>query len=174
MTKMKKTYLTALFTVITAMVVLSPGGGSFAAQETVAGDGSHDKRGSSMHGPGYEFGGPAAIDRMTRHLDLDEGQQEAVKSILEVARPDFESLRQQSEANREALRSLDPNDADYAVRLQSLATESGELAAGTALLHGKVRAELHAVLTPEQQLRMAEGAERMRERRGERSRREAK
>jgi len=167
---MKKIYLTA----VASLVALSLTGGLLAAQETHDGISRHDKRGSQMHGPGPDYGGPGAMGRMAEYLGLDDAQQETVKNIMAAARPEFEALRLRSQENREALRSLDVNDADYGVNLQNLAAQSGELATETALLQGKVRAEIHTVLTPDQQQKMAEGADRLRQRDREHPRRGAK
>jgi Spy/CpxP family protein refolding chaperone len=104
------------------------------------------------------------IERMTKHLDLDETQQQTVSNIIEAARPEFESLRERASVNRTAMRELVTTDPDYSAKLSNLAVENGELMAEGTILFGRVRAELSAELTDEQratlEARMAKGRER--------------
>lgn len=133
-----------------------------------------DRRGWSQrggHGPGAGFRDPARmIERMTKHLDLDETQQQTVSNIVEAARPEFEALRDKARENRKAMRELETTDPDYSAKLTNLATENGELMASGTILFGRVRAELAAELTDEQraklEARMEEGRKRFRHRRG--------
>ena len=122
-------------------------------------------------GPGFGpgFGGPELmLEHMADHLDLDDAQRASVQNILEAARPEFQSLREQARANREALRDLDPNDPS----VNDIAISNGELATQGTLLAHRVRNEVRAVLTDEQleklervRDRMHEAAERRFERR---------
>ena len=101
------------------------------------------------------------VEMMSRHLDLDETQSQTVSNILLAVKSAADSLRERSRTNHEALRALDVNDANYSATLQNLSAQSGELAAERALLHGRVRGEIHAVLTAEQQQKMADRTGRM-------------
>ena len=122
-------------------------------------------------GPGFGpgFGGPELmLEHMADHLDLDDAQRASVQNILEAARPEFQSLREQARANREALRDLDPNDPS----VNDIAISNGELATQGTLLAHRVRNEVRTVLTDEQleklervRDRMHEAAERRFERR---------
>ena len=149
-----------------ALLLLACAGLSVAAAE---GGGRHH----GGHGAGGPGGDPAhLIERMTRRLNLDEEQQVAVDNILAAAKPEFEALRERGQANREAMRELDPSSADYSALLNNLALESGQIVTDGALLFGRVRGEVHAILTPEQiaeaKAAMAERLERRAERREER------
>ena len=97
--------------------------------------------------------------RMTQRLDLDETQAEQVRIIVASAKPEFESLREKGQAHRAAMRGLDTEDADYDEKLQDLSAARGELAALSTELRGRIRAEIHAILTPEQREELAIAAE---------------
>lgn len=129
--------------------------------------GRHGHHGpSSMAGlvgdPGF------IVERMTRHLDLDEIQEAEISNILEAARPEFEALRERGSGNRDAMRELDPVAADYSAKLNDLALRNGQIVTDATLLFGRVRAEVHAVLTPEQLEELESLADRWQERREER------
>jgi Spy/CpxP family protein refolding chaperone len=100
---------------------------------------------------------------MTRRLDLDEAQAEQVGNIIAAAKPELDSLREKGKANREAMRELKTEDPDYDVNLQNLSANQGELATSASELRGRIRAEVHAVLTPEQREKMEAAGERGRD-----------
>ena len=105
-----------------------------------------------------DFADPARmVEMMTRHLDLDDEQSQAVGNILGAASPEIEALRDRARASRQAVRELDVDDPDYGSHLQNLSTEIGALTSEATLLHGRLRADIYAVLTPEQRERAAEG-----------------
>ena len=160
-----KTYL--LLVMSAAALASGPGivsaqtdDGRSADREYGSGKGRHGRHG---------FRDPARmVERMTRHLDLDETQQQTISNIVEAARPEFESLRERGMANRTAMRELDPADADYSAKLNNLAIENGELVAEGTMLFGRVRSEIAAELTDEQRAEledlMSERRERFRHR----------
>lgn len=153
---MKKAILTG-----TAMAMLALAVGATAV--------AHDHRGFGGHGGGN----PARMaDHLIRWLDLQDDQAQAVRNIADAAAPEIEAVRERARANREGLRNLDPGDQGYDAGLNRLADENGYLAAEATRLFGRLRAELHAVLTAEQQQQLAEGAARMHERFGRRHHRD--
>lgn len=123
-----------------------------------------------MRGPGHrmhhdEFGDSARmLERMTRHLDLDDTQSQTISNILEGAKPEIDALRERAHAARTAMHELDVDDPDYGNNLQRLSTEIGALTSEAALMHGRLRADVFAELTSEQRERAAEGRGRMRHR----------
>lgn len=119
-----------------------------------------------------DFSGDPArmVEMMSRHLDLDATQSQTIHNILQAVQPEADALRERSRANHEALRTLDVNEANYNATLQNLSAESGELATERTLLHGRVRGEIFAVLTAEQQQKMADRGGRMGSHRGHHSR----
>jgi Spy/CpxP family protein refolding chaperone len=115
------------------------------------------QRGRGMHhGP---MGDPTRmLQMMSRHLDLDETQSQQVSNILGAAKPEIDALRDALHENREAMRVLSTNDPDYSSKLQNLSASNAEIAAQMTLLHGRIRAEMHAVLTTEQLQKIEERA----------------
>ena len=146
--------------------------------------------GTAVAGPGHDGGGhdgkhrwhrvagmhEGGADRMVRHLtralDLDEVQRQKIDNIMTAAKPQMDALRERAETNRKAMHEL-VIDEDYAARLNDLATEKGVIATEHALLHGQLKAEIDAVLTPEQRAQWSDEAkekrDRLRKRTGEHS-----
>ena len=151
-----------LLTTLTALSVLLALGVGVAAKQRPDHGGDHDWR-RGHEGMRPDFGGDPErmVEMMSRHLDLDETQAQTISNILQAVQPEADALRERSRANHEALRALDVSDADYNATLQNLSAESGELAAERALLHGRVRGEIHAVLSVEQQQVLAERGKKM-------------
>lgn len=141
------TRITGTAAMLLAIAVAS---GPAMAQETDGSNASRDARHGHRGGPG-----PEMVEKMAAHLDLDAAQVESVQKIMDASRDDMDSLRQRLEANREAAQALDVDDPAYADNLEQLAVESGELATEMTRLRGRIRAEVHAVLTPEQRQTMA-------------------
>lgn len=132
---------------------------SMAAVSTPA---EADRRGP----PGFPGGGAfhdpdLMIERMADHLDLDDAQLAQVQNIMQAAKPEFEALREQRRANREALASLDAEAPGYSVQLNDIAVSNGQLATDGTLLFSRVRNEIRAVLTEEQRAKLARSKERM-------------
>lgn len=133
------------------------------------GDGDGDWRGHQGKGMHHDrMGDPARmLEMMTRHLDLDEMQSQQVSNILDAAKPEIEALRDSMHENREAMHSLATDDPDYSNKLQNLSASNADLAAQMTLLHGRIRADVNAVLTPEQLQKIADrGSREGRHRRG--------
>lgn len=161
-------------TILATMAVLFLAGGAALAQEPgnsgaeSSNDGDRGKR-MAHRGQRESMRPEHMIRMMTRRLELDDAQAEQVRNIVSGARPEFDALREKGRANREAMRDLDVEDADYDAKLQNLSIESGELATSSAELRGRIRAEIHAILTPEQREEFKAASERG-ESRGQRNR----
>lgn len=122
---------------------------------------ANDHRG--RHGGMSDFRDPTQmIERMARHLDLDEIQEQNINNILAAVKPEADALRQRGRESREAMRALDPADPDYAAKLNNLAAEIGELATEATVLFGRVRLEVSQELTAEQAAELAAFAEKRR------------
>lgn len=106
---------------------------------------AHDHRG--QHNP---------VERMSKHLSLDEAQKASVTSIYERNRPAQQALRERSKAHHQAMKALDPKSADYSTRAQALADEAGTLARDRVLQRTQLNAELATVLSAEQMSKMKE------------------
>lgn len=121
--------------------------------------GMHRGHAGMMHG-GHDF--DRMVEHMSRLLELDDAQEQAIGNIVEAVRPEINALRERAAANREALHALNVADTDYDVQLQKLAVENGELATQLTLLQGRVRAQVSGELTPEQQATLSERRAKMR------------
>ena len=158
--------------IVAALAALSVSGNTASAQEDGGASDAGHKPWGRHRGPGRGMPDPEeVIGRMAKHLELDDAQSQSVENIMAAARPRFNELRERAHQNRQAIRSLDPAAPNYATELQSLAAENGELAAELTLLTGQLRGDVHGVLTPEQQEKMAAFVERRAERAGDGRRR---
>lgn len=157
---MKKQALTALSIVIFAL-------SNVAATSAHAGPGGSDERKHRLHfGTGMHAGGDPAkmVKHLSDKLDLDQTQQQEIENIVSAAQPEIEALRERAEANRKAMHELDVNDSNHDARLNELASEKGAIATEQALVHGRLKSRIHAVLTPEQRQKLAASAGKMRDR----------
>jgi Spy/CpxP family protein refolding chaperone len=149
----------------TAMMMCTAAGTCAYAQDSDDNDGKRHMRGARHHMDHGEFRDPARmLEMMTRHLDLDDTQTQTIGNIIEAARPEIDALRERAEATRKAMHELDVGGPDYGSKLQGLSTEIGALTSEATLLHGRLRAEVFAQLTPEQRERAKEGRRGMRDR----------
>jgi Spy/CpxP family protein refolding chaperone len=132
-------------------------GVTLADQEPDAGE-RRLYRGAGMHG----MGDPAwVVEQLDRALELGDSQRQRIENIVSAARPEMEALRERAGEYHKALRELDVSDDGYNAQLANLAREKGDIAAEMALLHGRMKAEIAEVLTPEQRQQFAEAGDRM-------------
>jgi protein CpxP len=121
-----------------AQAPASPGPGMRGPQ---GGPGQLGPRGMRRGGPRLDFG--------LRGLNLTDAQREQLRSITQAHREEFqkaaEALRTAHRAFGEAVRAGD----ESTIRSQSTAVANAM--AEEAILRAKVRAEVHGLLTPEQQ-----------------------
>ncbi len=120
--------------------------------------GMHHGQAGMMHG-GPDFN--RIVEHMSRQLELDDTQEQAIRKIVDAAKPKAEALREQAQSNRKAMHSLDIADADYDAQLQKLAGRDGELVTQVTLLRGRVMAEINAELTDKQQAKFSEDRDKM-------------
>jgi Spy/CpxP family protein refolding chaperone len=153
----------------TTAVMMCTAAGTWAfAQDAEGHDGKRHMGGGSHRMRHDGFGDPARmLERMTRHLDLDDTQSQTIGNIIEAAKPEIDALRERVQTTRMAIHELDVDDPDYGSDLQNLSTQIGALTAEATLLHGRLHAAVFAELTPEQRERAAEGRDRMRHRMGQ-------
>jgi len=157
---MKKQLITlvsvALASVSAAAALAAPADG---------GDGHGGKRhlygGAGMHGAGDPS---RMVEHLTRRLELDQSQRQAVENAVSSLQPEMDALRERAEANRTRLQGLDPGASDYPARLNELATEKGAVETEQTVLHGRLKADIHAVLTPGQRQQLSEHSKEMRHR----------
>ena len=154
MTRHRLAAAAAVLTLAAGLAIAAPNGGK-----------GHDGDWGGPRSGGRMMANPERIvDRMTRHVDLDETQEQTIRNILEAAKPEFDQLRTRGRANMSAMRDLEPSDPDYSARLDDLSAENGQLVADGTRLVGRVRGEVYAVLTAEQIAELEAAGDRMRER----------
>ena len=103
------------------------------------------------------------VARISRYLELDEAQHQELENIALAAEPGISALRQRAKDNRAAIAELDPADPGYSAELQNLATESGQIATEMTMALATLKADVHALLTEEQQQKLAEGKSRLKQ-----------
>jgi Spy/CpxP family protein refolding chaperone len=108
-------------------------------------------RGWGDHGGPHAWG-PA---HLYRKLGLTAEQQASVQSIMQAARPGFESLHEQMRANDGKLRATTPDDPNYASIASEVGQTRGTLTTQLAAQEADLRAKLYAVLTPAQKTQLA-------------------
>ncbi|RCV90970.1 Spy/CpxP family protein refolding chaperone [Billgrantia montanilacus] len=95
------------------------------------------------------------VDQLNELLDLDEGQQQEIRGLLDDAQQRLQPMEQEAQALQTALGNhIDPNFDESAIRQDAtrLGELTGELAAETTLLQARVE----AVFTEEQRNRLEE------------------
>jgi protein CpxP len=164
--------------VMAAALVAALAGG-YAVTAAQAPPGKPGMRGAA--GPGFQSGprsGPAG-DLGLRGIELTDAQRDQVRTIMESHRDEFADLRQKLSAAHRAFAEATRGDAldEAAIRTQSTAVANAM--ADEAILRARVRAQVHALLTAEQQQqlkdrqadmqkRLQERQERLKERQGRR------
>ena len=112
---------------------------------------SHGERGCGHMSHMGVYGDPEArIVHMAKRLDLSADQLASVRSIVDKARPQLRSLRDQMAANHKQLRKLDKDATPDAGQLRSIADAQGKAIADMIVLRTDMRSEIDKVLTDKQ------------------------
>ncbi|MGI9311767.1 MAG: Spy/CpxP family protein refolding chaperone [bacterium] len=98
--------------------------------------------------------GERMIKRLSRKLELDDAQRDALRTVAEDARPSLMRMRDQLRESRRAMLDLDPNAADYDDRVAELASQHGALASEMTRKAAEIKATLAEVLTAKQMERL--------------------
>jgi Spy/CpxP family protein refolding chaperone len=112
--------------------------------------------GRGMMGPGGPGmrggpGGPFGMAGLAlRGLDLSDTQQEQIKAVMESHRDEQKAIGDRMRTAREALRDAIEADTFDEAAIRAAAARIGAVEADAAVLQGKIRAEIVALLTPEQ------------------------
>ena len=111
----------------------------------------------------YAFGGPGGegqmerrTERVAKKLNLNDSQREQFKLIHEQGLGEGKAIYEAMQKNRNALHKLDPSAKGYAKQVAKLANEQAELVKQMVVHKSEVRAEVHAMLTPEQREKMGQ------------------
>jgi len=132
---------------LTALVALVVWGGAFVLAQ---GPGPEGPRG---RGPGFGPGGGPQAGLELRALDLTDAQREQVQQLTQQHREQtrvlFERAQAAREAQRQAMDAVPFNEPHIRAAMQAVAEAGTELAVQQA----RLRSEIYALLTPEQQQR---------------------
>ncbi|MGV3516970.1 Spy/CpxP family protein refolding chaperone [Luteitalea sp.] len=125
-----------------------PGGGP-GGERFGRGPGGPGGRGGMMGGP---LGALLGVhpDLPLSALNLTDAQREQVRTIMQSHRDEGQALVQKAQASMEALRKATDATVDEGAAAQQ-GQALGAVIAEAAVLRGRVRGEVFAILTPEQQ-----------------------
>lgn len=125
-----------------------PGGGP-GGERFGRGPGGPGGRGGMMGGP---LGALLGVhpDLPLSALNLTDAQREQVRTIMQSHRDEGQALVQKAQASMEALRQATDATVDEGAAAQQ-GQALGAVIAEAAVLRGRVRGEVFAILTPEQQ-----------------------
>lgn len=130
---------------IAAGIVAAVAGGAVALAQAPA------PGGPGVHGPGRGGRGGPGADVGLRGVDLTDAQRDQVRAIHESHRSEFDAARTKL---RDAHRAFAEATGAATIDEAAIRARSAEVAAAMAdeaILRAKVRAEVFAILTPEQQ-----------------------
>jgi Spy/CpxP family protein refolding chaperone len=123
-----------------------------------------------MHRGMHDEGGARKVmrnwERMMDELDLTPQQRGKITEHRATYQPELRKLRQELQQARRALRDINPGDAKYSGKVAETAKRVGELSAKMVTQSAELRSKVWSVLTPEQQKKMLERQQAMRERMG--------
>lgn len=161
---MRATTVTTSVKMMLGAMTLSMGlAGAASAQPAPRGpDGGPGRRGGpgDHGGPGGRHGGPIGgllrlhPDLPLAALSLTDAQREQVRTILEGHRDEGQALMRKGQASFEALRKATEGTVDEGAAGQQ-GQAMGAVIAEAAVLRARVRGEILAILTPQQQAEAA-------------------
>ena len=97
----------------------------------------------------------ALLGRAADQLGLMPEQRQAIRGFLDQARPGFAQLHRQMQAGAELLARTAPDDPAYQSVVANVSQSTADLAAQFVLQASQLRAQVHALLTPQQRARLA-------------------
>lgn len=128
--------------------------------------GKHGHDGMRMGGPGMGMGVPGEmlLGRMGDELELTDDQRTKIRGIVDASRPQLDQLRDEMRTVGARIADANPDDKGYDGTVAQSARRMGELTTQMIERTGAVRAQVHAVLTPEQKAEAAQLKQRMQQR----------
>jgi len=155
---------------VSALVLV---GGLAAGSVAIASDYGKEGWGSDQKGQEYSGehwgkhckgkggkGGPAGkLQRMMRHLDLSDDQQNQVDTIVKGSLEQFYDYKSSMRDTRKALKEAVMAESYDAQAVQVLAQQQGQTMAAMIVYGAGIKAEVMQVLTPEQRAEVKERME---------------
>jgi len=136
---------------------------------SAATDSAPDAPPPGMHhgGPGMMVPGlfpPHALKQIGEELGLTPEQHQTIKGLFDQAKPGFEQLHKQMRANAELLMKTRPDDSAYQTVVANVSQSTSEITSQLVLQGSQLRAQIFAVLTPDQKSKLAGIEQRMEQR----------
>ncbi len=125
------------------------------------------------HGKG-KHGGEISLMIMEEVLDLSSAQVTQIEAIHERKKEARRAMKEKRQANKKSdggIMALNPADADYLNKVEQLAEMKSQRMTARMIEKAKVRAEIYAVLSPEQQAKMDELHSKMQDKRAKHKKR---
>lgn len=123
------------------------------AQSPAAEDHQHHAHGPAQGHADQQPGprmGRHMIERMIWELDLSPEQEATIRELLDREEPRLRDLHSTMRDSRRAVMDLDTTDPAYAQTLAEASETAGRTLTEIMQLHGQLRVEIQALLTPEQ------------------------
>jgi protein CpxP len=146
---MKKLTVAILAIAVTAI------GAAFALAQTGGKEGP-GKRGFGHHGKFGKRGGGMMEGRLFRQLDLTDTQKEQLKAIRTAAREESNGLRQRMMENHRKLAELGTDGVFDQAAVEAIASQQAEVHKQMIIRRANVKAQMFAILTPEQKTKFNE------------------
>lgn len=109
------------------------------------------KRGEHRGGfAGQDFPPPFLVERISKELGLNEEQKTQAKTILDASKERFKPLMESMKQNRETIKDLGTDGNFDEVKVNEIANQQSETMKQLFIEKEKTKAQLFAILTPEQ------------------------
>ena len=95
--------------------------------------------------------GPGKIERLKQELDLTPQQEASLKEVHTESKEKTAPMREEAEANREAIQKVFDAEALDEPRLRELTSEQAKLRSDLMVEKHAMREKVNKILTPEQQ-----------------------
>ena len=102
------------------------------------------------HGPGIN------VERMADRLDLSGEQRDAIRGLVDEARPALQGYHDRLRENHRQLRELTQADTADETAIRELANDQGAIVADMIVARTQLMRAIRAELTPEQQTQLDE------------------
>lgn len=121
------------------------------------GGGMHGGEGRMMGGGGPEgMAGPGEMRGLMRGLDLSDAQRDKIFDLMHKQQPVLREKMKELRNGREALRAMATAPTYDAQKTRALADAQAKTIADMIVMRTEAFSQMHAMLTPEQQKKLAE------------------
>ena len=120
---------------------------------------AHAWNGAHGAGMGFMIPGlmsPHMLEHLADQLGLSTEQRQTIKGLMEQARPGFQQLHKQLQANAELIMNTRPDDANYTSVVAKVSQSSSELTSEFVLQASQLRSQVFGVLTAGQQTKLVQ------------------